>query len=185
MEALGLVFYQSISWLLSSIPAQETLPWPRFYKELETHVQLAIHLHTSWACCDRAAGYSSEWKPSAGQVSVTLSCRLQHWGCSPLSNDLLCSMNGNKVGLFTFMGLCAAFDTIDHGLLLHQLEFENGIKRLALALLSSYLAEYCQHVKVRHDMRHLLTMHYSVLSLKALYLAPSCSPFTVHSWDRS
>ena len=48
-------------------------------------------------------------------------------------NDLLCSVNGGKVVLFTPLDLNAAFDTIDHGLLLQRLELENGIKGSTLA----------------------------------------------------
>ena len=43
------------------------------------------------------------------------------------------------------------FGTVDHGLLLQQLEFENGIRGHALAWVCAYLAERCQHVKVNFE----------------------------------
>ena len=54
--------------------------------------------------------------------------------------------------LFGLLDLSAAFDTIDHGLLLQRLEFENGIKGSALAWFYSYLAERCQHVKANFEV---------------------------------
>ena len=66
-------------------------------------------------------------------------------------NDLLCSVNGDKVVLLTLLDLRAAFGTIDHGLLL-RLEFENGIKGSALAWFCSYLAECFQHVKENFEV---------------------------------
>ena len=70
-------------------PAQKTQPWPKLYGELQACVQLAIHLQTSGACCDRATGHSTEWESSAGQVPVSLLCRLLHWDCPPMSNEWL------------------------------------------------------------------------------------------------
>ena len=57
-----------------------------------------------------------------------------------LMNNLLRSVNGGKVVFLTLLDLSAAFDTIDHGLLLQRLEFENGIIESALACFCSYLA---------------------------------------------
>ena len=67
-------------------------------------------------------------------------------------NDLLCSVNGGKVALLTLLDLSAAFDTIDHGLLLLWLEFRNGIKGSVLSRFCFYIAEHCQHVKVNFEV---------------------------------
>ena len=55
-------------------------------------------------------------------------------------NDLSCDLDNRNVTLQALLDLSAAFDTLDHGILLKRLELSFGIKGKALAWFSSYLA---------------------------------------------
>ena len=49
-----------------------------------------------------------------------------------IPNDILVSMNKQQVTLLVFLDLSAAFDTVDHDILLSRLEYKFGIKDQAV-----------------------------------------------------
>ena len=61
-------------------------------------------------------------------------------------NDLLMNMNNQKVTLLVLLDLSAAFDTVDHKILLSRLQSSFGIRGTALAWLSSYLSNRRQRI---------------------------------------
>jgi hypothetical protein len=61
-------------------------------------------------------------------------------------NDLLVASDDSKVSVLTLLDLSAAFDTIDHEILLTRLRTVFGIEDLALSFLASYLSERRQAV---------------------------------------
>ena len=61
-------------------------------------------------------------------------------------NDLLMNMNNQKVTLLVLLDLSAAFDTVDHKILLSRLQSSFGIRGTALAWLSSYLSDRRQRI---------------------------------------
>ena len=63
-------------------------------------------------------------------------------------NDLLLSADHKQISVLTLLDLSAAFDTIDHSILLNRLEKSFGISGLALAWFSSYLTDRTQCVQV-------------------------------------
>jgi hypothetical protein len=63
-----------------------------------------------------------------------------------IQNDLLLSIEKKKVSALVLLDLSAAFDTIDHTILIHRLEHWFGISGTALHLLSSYLSGRSQSV---------------------------------------
>jgi len=63
-------------------------------------------------------------------------------------NDLLCASDVNHVSVLTLLDLSAAFDTIDHNLLLNRLRCVFGVQGAALGLIESYLADRVQTVTV-------------------------------------
>jgi hypothetical protein len=111
-----------------------------------------------------------------------------------ITNDILLSCDRQKVTALVLLDLSAAFDTIDHAILLSRLSTTFGITGNALSLLSSYLLDRTQSVVIGpgHDQSSpspLLTgvPQGSVLGplLFCLYTTPltttlSHSPITPH-----
>ena len=69
-----------------------------------------------------------------------------------IQNDLLASINERKLSALVLLDLSAAFDTIDHTILLSRLESYFGITGSALGLLSSYLSDRSQSVKIESSL---------------------------------
>lgn len=63
-------------------------------------------------------------------------------------NDLLLAMDQNKVSLLLLLDLSAAFDTVDHQILLSRLQNTFGIQSTALQWFRSYLLDRKQFVSV-------------------------------------
>jgi hypothetical protein len=63
-------------------------------------------------------------------------------------NDLLSSVENGNAFILTLLDQSAAFDTIDHGILLDRLSAHFGVFGLALAWFTSYLDERRQSVSV-------------------------------------
>ena len=65
-----------------------------------------------------------------------------------VQNDILCNMDRQKVTLLVLLDLSAAFDTIDHQVLLDRLEVSFGVTDMALKWFRSYLSHRSQRVMV-------------------------------------
>ncbi len=63
-------------------------------------------------------------------------------------NDILCSLDENRAVILVLLDLSAAFDCVDHGLLLGQLSSAYGIKGFAYCWIESYLTARTQAVKI-------------------------------------
>ena len=63
-------------------------------------------------------------------------------------NDLLEGADDRNVNLLVLLDLSAAFDTIDHNILIKRLECSFGVKGTALKWFASYLKNRTQSVKV-------------------------------------
>ena len=63
-------------------------------------------------------------------------------------NDLLLAVDSGKISVLTLLDLSAAFDTIDHNILLSRLEHVFGISGTALHWFSSYLSNRFQTVVI-------------------------------------
>ncbi len=50
-----------------------------------------------------------------------------------VTNDILINMNSQRVSLFVLLDLSAAFDTIDHSILLNRLKYNLGVNGTALS----------------------------------------------------
>ncbi len=69
-----------------------------------------------------------------------------------IANDILASNDGGKVTALVLLDLSAAFDTIDHEILLVRLETETGISANALSWFRSYLSGRSQVVSCGGQM---------------------------------
>ena len=65
-----------------------------------------------------------------------------------VQNDLLMSLDTKGAALLVLLDLSAAFDTIDHAILLQRLEHAHGLKDTALAWMKSYLSDRQQSVVI-------------------------------------
>ena len=65
-----------------------------------------------------------------------------------MRNDILVSMNKQQVTLLVFLDLSAAFDTVDHDILLRRLEYKFGIKDQAVTWFKSYLSNRSQRIVI-------------------------------------
>ena len=63
-----------------------------------------------------------------------------------MQNDILLNMDKQNVTLLVFLDLSAAFDTVDHDILISRLQSSFGIKGNVLNWFSSYLSNRTQRV---------------------------------------
>ena len=75
-----------------------------------------------------------------------------------IHNDLLLAMNKKQVSALVLLDLSAAFDTIDHNILLNRLRSTFGISDTVFSLLSSYLCSRSQSVAVDHEFSSSLPL---------------------------
>ena len=77
-------------------------------------------------------------------------------------NDLLTSVDNNKICILTLLGLSAAFDTVDHRILLSRLQHSFGISGPALSWFLSYLCNRTHAVTINSLQSQHTTLHYGV-----------------------
>ena len=79
-----------------------------------------------------------------------------------IQNDILLNMARGSVTALTLLNLSAAFDTIDHTILLDRLNVYYGLSELALGWFKSYLSGRTHSVKVGSTLSHPAALHYGV-----------------------
>ena len=98
------------------------------------HTRITEHLQSFPSICP----YQSAYRKFHSTETVLL--RIQ--------NDLLLAIDKRKLSALVLLDLSAAFDTIDHGILLARMSSSFGITGSALSLLSSYLTDRTQSVSI-------------------------------------
>ena len=105
-----------------------------------------------------------------------------------IHNNILLNMAKGSVTALTLLDLFAAFDTIDHAILLDRLNVYYGISELALGWFRSYLSGRTHSVKIGSTLSHPASLQYgvpqgSVLGpiLFSLYTNPISSIIHSHS----
>lgn len=68
-----------------------------------------------------------------------------------ITSDILRELDQGKVALLVLLDLTAAFDTVDHSILLRRLNISYGINHVALRWFSSYLDHRTQFVRCPHS----------------------------------
>ena len=79
-----------------------------------------------------------------------------------IQNDILLNMAKGSVSALILLDLLAAFDTIDHTILLDRLNVCYGFSELALGWFQSYLLGRTHTVKVSRTLSHPAALHYGV-----------------------
>ena len=95
-----------------------------------------------------------------------------------IHNDILSAINDGECVILVLLDLSAAFDTVDHDILITRLKHRFGITGKALGWIQSYLSERTQFVKIgteRSSSRNLI-----VVFPRAQCWVPSCIPCTPH-----
>src|SRR3989442_9477054 len=81
-------------------------------------------------------------------------------------NDLLVSISQHKLSALALLDLSAAFDTIDHTILLSPLTSNFGISGSALSLISSYLSNRSQSVSIQSHLSFWSQLHWRPSGLR-------------------
>ena len=107
-----------------------------------------------------------------------------------VQNDILKSIDDKKCVVLLLLDLSAAFDTVDHKILLHRLRSRFGIKGKALLWLQSYLTDRFQSVQIDGSTSSARPLRFgvpqgSVLGplLYLLYTAPLGDLIRCHGMD--
>ena len=79
-----------------------------------------------------------------------------------IQNNILRNMAKGSVTALTLLDLSAAFDTIDHTILLDRLNVYYGLSELALGWFKSYLSGRTHLVKVGSTLSHPAALYYGV-----------------------
>jgi hypothetical protein len=79
-----------------------------------------------------------------------------------VNNDILCALDKGCITALVLLDLSAAFDTVDHGLLLSRLSNNVGIHDTALQWCKSYLSNRPQHVCIGNAISSPVILDYSV-----------------------
>ena len=94
-----------------------------------------------------------------------------------VKNDILLNMNKQHVTLLVLLDLSAAFDTVDHNVLLSRLHSKFGISGTALEWFRSYLNGRSQRVMVQGNIAQSLNLDFGVP--QGSYLGPLL--FTIYA----
>ena len=79
-----------------------------------------------------------------------------------VTNDLLSASDNGLASILVLLDLSAAFDTIDHNILLQRLELLIGIRGTALSWFRSYLSKRSQFVSVNDESSLQTTVSHGV-----------------------
>ncbi|CAB4009259.1 Hypothetical predicted protein [Paramuricea clavata] len=79
-----------------------------------------------------------------------------------VKNDLLMNMNKQHVSLLVFLDMSAAFDTVDHGIMIERLSSKLGFSGTAISWFQSYLFGRSQRVTVRGTVSDRFDVAYGV-----------------------
>ena len=96
--------------------------------------------------------FQSAYKPFHGTETALLR----------VNNDILSAMDDGKITALVLLDLSAAFDTVDHKILLSCLQYHLGIHDIALDWCKSYLLNRPQHVCIGNAISKPVILDYSV-----------------------
>jgi len=75
-----------------------------------------------------------------------------------IHNDLVTGIDQGQIGALVLLDMSAAFDTVDHHLLLRVLQHRFSVNNSALAWLNSYLTDRTQTVHVNDSISKVVNL---------------------------
>ena len=105
---------------------------PYLSKTIERVVAARQSAHMSE--CDLCVPNQSAYKPNHS-VETALVC---------VQNDILRAMDNQSIAIMLLLDLSAAFDTVNHNVMLHRLTHDVGVGQTALKWLKSYMSDRVQ-----------------------------------------
>ena len=93
-----------------------------------------------------------------------------------IHNDIICNMDNGKVTALTLLDLSAAFDTIDHSILLERLYCHFGISGTVFQWFKSYISNRQQRVHIDDSLS--CRKIFILASHRGLSLALFCFVYT-------
>ena len=117
--------------------------------------------------------YQSAYEPNHS-VETALLC---------VQNDIVKAMDTQKVTILVLLDLSAAFDTVDHKVLLRRLSQDVGVARHALKWFTSYMSDIIKSVHIHDASSPVRPLH--MVSPKARCSASSCFLYTQRLLPRS
>ncbi len=161
LDPKDLVHYRPIS----------NLPFLSKILEKVASSQLYSFLEKNYICEDFQSGFRPSHSTETALIRVT--------------NYLLLSSDRGCISLLVLLDLSAAFDTINHSILLNRLENSVGISGSALAWFKSYLSDRHQFIAVNEEISYRSQVQYgvpqgSVLGPLLFTLYP-CYPWEISS----
>ena len=109
---------------------------PYLLKTIERVVAARLSAHMSE--CNLCVPNQAAYKPNHS-VETALVC---------VQNDVLRAMDNQNIVIMLLLALLAAFDTVDHNVMLHRLSHDVGVGQTALNWFKSYLSEIVQAVHI-------------------------------------
>ena len=79
-----------------------------------------------------------------------------------IHNDIMLNLSKGEVTMLVLLDLSAAFDTIDHDILIKRLERKYGVKGTALSWFKSYMSNRSQSVIINNNISSKLPLHFGV-----------------------
>ena len=79
-----------------------------------------------------------------------------------IMNDLLCNSDFGNISILVLLDLSAAFDTIDHQILLDRLNISFGLSGCVLNWFKSYLTNRTQCISVNNSLSDSAIISYGV-----------------------
>lgn len=141
---------------------------PYFSKLLEKTVARQLHSHLEENCIfeDFQSGFRPNFSTEKALIKVL--------------NDLLLATDDNLVSALVLLDLSAAFETLDHSILLHRLECVVGIRGSALDWFRTYLLGRQQYITINTNYSECASVKFgvpqgSVLgpnALRSVYASP-------------
>ena len=162
---------------------QKSLHWLHFWWkqiELQTYSRTSTLFPTSGI---KTTSLTQGYKWSSWDNAVFLPMAPFYWNCPPLlQNELLWSLDQTKYVAMVVIDLPAAFDTLNHSILLHrQCRGCYGIKGKAHVWIKSYLTDRRQLITIKGDRSEVQAKYCDVAQRLVLCLRPLCGLYCFFS----